>query len=167
MGKLRLGGRGTCPRTHSKLEVDWPAWPVLSRADSGVGCWRRCNVEFDAQVSGHEEMAGAVEAGSLCQVPGSILGPVTYTLFKPHSVPAKEVLSHFTGEGDCEQVTSLGSHQQKGEAQTCIFGTWGQGAEGDGWEHLLGAQTLGRVRHCSVSLEWSWAPPGCCHGPQR
>lgn len=68
------------------------------------------------------------------------VGTLTYMLIKPHRVLAKEMLSHFTGDGDSGQVTSLGSHQQKREKvlqiQTCIFRTWGRGADRGGWEHL-------------------------------
>lgn len=75
------------------------------------------------------------------------MGTLTYMLIKPHHVLAKEVLSHFTGDGNSGQITSLGSHQQKREKalqiQTCIFRTWGRGADRGRWEHVWRARLWG------------------------
>ena len=93
------------------------------------------------------------------------VGTLTYTLIKPHRVLAKEMLSHFTGDGDSGQVTSLGSHQQKREQvsqiQTCIFRTWGRGADRGGWEHLPRAfgESLQLLSVFGVEPGSSWVLP--------
>lgn len=64
MGKLRLGGRGTCPRTHSKLETDWQAWPVLSRQSLGYLAEGSVMLCLMLGSLGHEKMAEAIESGA-------------------------------------------------------------------------------------------------------
>ena len=95
---------------------------------------------------------------------GAFVGALTYVVIKPHHVLAKEVLSHFTGDGGSGQVTSLGSHLQKREKalqiQTCIFRTWGRGADKGGWEHLLRARLWGE----SAIAQRLWSGAGLLLG---